>query len=506
MKTKLIALALSAFSYIPAFAQLYYPTTGTGSGALPPSGYGNTFFGNYSGNATSSGDENTFFGHWAGYSNNIGSYNTFTGFAAGIYNTTGSSNTFTGNYAGSANTSGQLNTFTGFRSGYSNYSGDTNVFGGAEAGYYNSSGSGNVYQGYRAGYFSNSHTNTFVGSKAGSYQSTGNYNTFLGSEAGSYFDSTTFNTCVGYRAGTWSYGSYNTFLGTYTGSYYNDVYKSGAIGFNAQVTTDSTIAMGGPASSGDEVTVVIGQTARTSGYVLEINGSAYAGSGSGIWSPSDRQFKRDIQNYTNALDVINKLRPVRYFFKDDVYFTPEKGDAGKPVKRNFEKEEQIGFIAQELELVLPNLVRTDKNGFKAVNYDKLFGVLTQGIKELHDQNKELTAKLDAVNALLLSQKENSTTTAEKDRGATKTKGYIESVTPNPFGVSTTIQYVIPENYRQANLSVVSESGIRAADFPINESGKGMFVFAGETLKPGAFYCYLSVNGVIVDYKKIVLAR
>jgi hypothetical protein len=100
VKTKLILLAFLAFVSIPLSAQLYYPTTGTGSGAVPPSGIANTFFGNSTGNKTTTGQRNVFFGHFTGAFNTSGEQNTFVGCLSGYANTTGSYNAFFGERAG----------------------------------------------------------------------------------------------------------------------------------------------------------------------------------------------------------------------------------------------------------------------------------------------------------------------------------------------------------------------------------------------------------------------
>ena len=50
----------------------------------------------------------------------------------------------------------------------------------------------------------------------------------------------------------------------------------------------------------------------------------------------------------------------------------------------------IGVIAQEIEAVLPELVTTRENGFKAVKYDKLVAVLIQAIKELNEKVEKLS--------------------------------------------------------------------------------------------------------------------
>ena len=49
-------------------------------------------------------------------------------------------------------------------------------------------------------------------------------------------------------------------------------------------------------------------------------------------------------------------------------------------QNHFSSGRQIGIIAQELEQEFPELVNTDKDGYKAIAYDKLTAVLLEAIK------------------------------------------------------------------------------------------------------------------------------
>jgi hypothetical protein len=107
---------------------------------------------------------------------------------------------------------------------------------------------------------------------------------------------------------------------------------------------------------------------------LEVNGRLKT---QGINELSDVRYKKDIQTLTNALANIEKLRGVSYDWKQSEF--PEK---------NFDTKHQIGLIAQELELVYPELVNTDAEGYKSVDYSKLVAVLIEAVKE---QQVEITA-------------------------------------------------------------------------------------------------------------------
>jgi hypothetical protein len=64
------------------------------------------------------------------------------------------------------------------------------------------------------------------------------------------------------------------------------------------------------------------------------------------------------------------------------------------------KRRFIGFLAQEVEAVLPELVSTNDEGTKSVNYDGVIPVLVEALKEERAARVALAARLDAVEARL----------------------------------------------------------------------------------------------------------
>jgi hypothetical protein len=97
------------------------------------------------------------------------------------------------------------------------------------------------------------------------------------------------------------------------------------------------------------------------------------------------------------LDLINKLNPVSYKTKDSIASTDYK-------------YEEIGFIAQEIQKVLPMLVveGTDKDKTLSVNYISLIPLLTKGIQEqqaqISSQQKEIDELKKMVEMLLKKNK------------------------------------------------------------------------------------------------------
>jgi hypothetical protein len=91
---------------------------------------------------------------------------------------------------------------------------------------------------------------------------------------------------------------------------------------------------------------------------------------------SDKRLKDNIKNIENGIDKIKKLNGVSFNWNDkqDIY------EIGK---------KDYGVIAQDVENILPELVETRGNGYKAVKYEKLISLLIEGIKEQQVQIDEL---------------------------------------------------------------------------------------------------------------------
>jgi|TARA_B110001454_G_scaffold165700_1_gene155482 hypothetical protein len=103
------------------------------------------------------------------------------------------------------------------------------------------------------------------------------------------------------------------------------------------------------------------------------------------YSTSDCRLKKYIKPISNALDKIDQIRGVEFDWK----VTDEKMEEEV---HSFEGHD-VGVIAQEIEAVLPEVVVTRDNGYKAVNYEKIVPLLIQGIKELKSEVEILKSKI-----------------------------------------------------------------------------------------------------------------
>jgi len=97
-------------------------------------------------------------------------------------------------------------------------------------------------------------------------------------------------------------------------------------------------------------------------------------------SPSDQALKKNIQSLgSDMLDRILKLKGVSFNWKN-----------------SSDSETRIGFVAQEVEKVFPEVVYTGSDGLKSVDYQKLVAPLVEAVKSQQVQINELKAEIQVL--------------------------------------------------------------------------------------------------------------
>jgi len=90
---------------------------------------------------------------------------------------------------------------------------------------------------------------------------------------------------------------------------------------------------------------------------------------------SDERLKENIIQINNAVEIIENLEGVSFNWKEG-------------------GEKSIGLIAQNVEKVLPELVLTDNDGYKSIQYANLVAVLIEAVKEQQKEIDELKNQLN----------------------------------------------------------------------------------------------------------------
>jgi len=180
--------------------------------------------------------------------------------------------------------------------------------------------------------------------------------------------------------------------------------SAGNVGINITNPGQKLTVQGDGSGTSDVVRIIYGNgshsgnglniRAANSGKVLYAEGSVGAGfaeittaynanpnfriSGDVVaYATSDKRFKDNLETIENPINKINKLNGYTFDWnnKQDVY-----------------KGKDYGVVAQEVEKIMPELVDTRFDGYKAVKYEKLIPLLIESIKELEARVKELEKK------------------------------------------------------------------------------------------------------------------
>jgi len=300
----------------------------------------------------STGANNTAVGSQAAYTNSTGTYVAAFGYKALYYNTTGSYNAAFGGEAMGSNTTGANNVAVGIAALNANTTGNYNVAIGREALVSNTTGSALTAIGWRAGYSQNTSGDC--------------YSTYVGYSAGSQITTGVANVCLGWQTGqVLTTGVRNIYIG------FNN--SASATGASDEILISTQAGTAGKGSS--------------TGFISAGGGGVYQGNNGATWSvTSDRRLKKNIVDNNTGLDKITAIQ-VRNF----EYRLPEEITELATTNAIKKSGVQLGVIAQELQAVLPECVKTEDTGVMSVDSDNLTWYMINAIKELK-------AELDAYKA------------------------------------------------------------------------------------------------------------
>lgn len=260
---------------------------------------------------------------------------------------------------------------------------------------------------------------TFNGGLSGTLA--GNASTATTLQTGRTINGTTFNGSANITTSYW--GTSRTFyINDPSGAHYNsypvngsgnvDMYLPATMsGFSSITSTTFSGSLSGNASSASTATklttarTIWGQsfngTANVSGSltgVASITASGNitaAGAITAKSSSSDIRLKKNIKQY-NALDIIHKLKSVKYYWNDTA-------KANSPIFND--NEEHYGLIAQDL--LINGYSQWVSNCFKdyyVIQYERLIPVLWRGIQQVDNEVATLKKKIATLEKELSSVK------------------------------------------------------------------------------------------------------
>lgn len=349
------------------------------------------------------------------------------------------------------------------------------------------------------------------------------------------------NTAISFTKSGLNYGAIfsktNTSSGVETINSYNagsgaGIYASSADGYGVYGVSNSSSGVYGQASiTGGSNSVGVRGFGNYGIYATTANNTSYyAGyfvgdvlSTTGVYATSDQKLKENINDVTSAMDIINRLHPKFYTFRND----------GDYKLMNLPKGTHYGLIAQDVEKVLPNLVKDSKfdaslaqarlprkSGegepkassqsekskeaidFKTLNYTELIPIIIKGMQEQEEVINRQQQQIDELKQLVQTIASSQSSAVK----STAAGSYLMQNNPNPFNTSTVIRFNIPSGINQAQLVVYNANGTAVKSFAVNNSGMGQVTIDAGSLTSGQYKYSLLIDGKQVDSKSMVLTK
>ncbi|MEM9919618.1 MAG: tail fiber domain-containing protein [Bacteroidota bacterium] len=251
---------------------------------------------------------------------------------------------------------------------------------------------------------------------------------------------------------------------------------------------------GSPSSLGCGNTVVaITPTGRTT---FSVFGSISATS---FRISSDKRLKRDFEDINSPLDKILATNGQRYFYTDKMT---------EYQYSNMPETEQLGYIAQELQEILPQAVEEDDNGYLMVKYHMLVPVITEAMKEQQDVIDQQQAVNDQQRARIAQLEDRlgrieQVLNQQGQLNLGKDNIELRQNRPNPFGKNTTIDYKLPNDFNAASIRIIDASGKEIRNYAINNAA-GQLDVDGTDLGSGIYYYSLIIDGQTVRTEKMIV--
>jgi Chaperone of endosialidase/Secretion system C-terminal sorting domain len=296
------------------------------------------------------------------------------------------------------------------------------------------------------------------------------------------------------------------------GAGYYGLYGTGNYGVYGLAT--ATYGYGVYGRSTNYIGVYGSTSASNNNYAGYFNGNVYCVN---TYLGSDAKLKKNIKSMDKALDIIDKLLPKYYEFRND----------GNYAKMHLPKGNHFGLLAQDVEKVLPDLVKetqfnvtaetmdeqTDKTAnafdkpeminFKAVNYTELIPVLIKATQELNEKVNELTRQNEILNNKII-QLENNRINIKSEISLTD-KILLQN-NPNPVSGNTTISYMLPDKFSNAQIMINDKSGKLLKQLNVSGKGKGNLNVDISSFPSGTYNYSLVVDGNVSSTKQLVIAR
>lgn len=205
----------------------------------------------------------------------------------------------------------------------------------------------------------------------------------------------------------------------------------------------------------------------------------------GVNITSDARLKENVQTLQNPLNIVSQLNGVSYNYKlseinkyreqDASKFTEAQNmqnsasvssNAALTGKENDDKlyqnavdrkeaedasRKRIGFLAQDIEKVLPELVQTDENGIKSIDYIGFIPLIVESLKEMQQTIQAQQNEIDILQSLLPEE-------SKSLLRSTSTDNIVIEGAKLYNRAGSSVSYTLPSTFANAYLQVFDIAG------------------------------------------------
>jgi hypothetical protein len=246
-------------------------------------------------------------------------------------------------------------------------------------------------------------------------------------------------------------------------------------------------------------------------YLYSLGGSV------GTLSASDVRLKKNITKLQSVKDRINSLNVVKYDLTKTL--------GGEDVSNNPTYKNRTGLLAQEVKDIFPDVVYYNPlEDFYALDYAALIPYLIKSDQEQQDivaSHEEVIASQREINEALqdkverqeqmISELQEQVALLQKQSPSKietliKTHRLFQN-SPNPFNLSTKIEYVLSESVSGAKLCIYDLNGKQLRCFVLNTSkGASSVEVRASDLTAGTYLYTLIVDNMPIDTKRMILTE
>jgi hypothetical protein len=246
-------------------------------------------------------------------------------------------------------------------------------------------------------------------------------------------------------------------------------------------------------------------------YVYSLDGTV------GMLSASDTRLKRNITKIPSVRNRIKSLNVVKYDFTKTL--------GGEDVSDNPVYMNRTGLLAQEVKDVFPDIVYYNPlDSVYALDYAGLIPYLIKSDQEQQDavvsQQEVITAQKEIIDIMqnkmerqeqMITELQEQVALLQKQSPSkiettNKTHKLFQN-SPNPFNLSTRIEYVLSDNVSNAKLCIYDLNGKQLRCLILNTSkGASSVEIRASDLQAGIYLYTLIVDNMPLDTKRMILTE